>query len=353
MSDNATPLFIVSGNRSGDLDSLISSYVKAELIRRKAPAGEVYPIRYFSDNNWKLHRDAWFLMEQCGADPDRFVSIDVVPALSKGRDVNLYLTDHNTPEKELSGFRDCIVEIVDHHRVSDSLPENIRCRVENTGSSSTLLAEELLSEVENNPRFFPEKILKSLCEMLYFTIRMDTDHLTDREQYNLDKDHWVLGKLKHFVKKNDDFTALIQAKKDDFSSFSVEDFLEKDFKLWFLPSLTYGMSTIHGDIEKFFQLFGPTVDTAAPFMKKNKLDVLFLMHFVKAPILKRELTVICSEHCAFKDKLAEGIEDSGLFLKQKRGSREYFRYFQNNPHLSRKKIQPFINDLLINITEDD
>jgi len=353
MTDSQRPLIIVSGNRSGDLDSLISSYVKAELLRRAAPAAAVYPVRYFSENKWKLHRDARFLMEQCGADPGRFISVGEIPALSEGRKMSLYLTDHNQPERELSCFRDSIVEIIDHHRISSPLPDKIRSRVENTGSSSTLLAEELLCEMGNNSRFVPEEILISLIEMLYFTIRMDTDHLSDREQYNLDKDHRILGELKPFVKKDDDFTTLIQAKKEDFSSYSVDDFLEKDFKIWFLPTLSYGVSTIHGDIEVFFQLFGLTADKATTFMKKNNLDVLFLMHFAKAPILKRELTVICSENCTFRDKLAEDITNSGLFLGQERGALGYFRYFQKNPHLSRKKIQPLIHDLLTKITEDE
>ncbi|MBN2655478.1 MAG: DHH family phosphoesterase [Spirochaetales bacterium] len=352
MAKDSSPLILVSGNRSGDLDSLVTAYVKAELLRASGETGEIVLLRYFPEEKWKLHRDARFLLEQCGADPHRFTAAEDGAPAAIDRPVRIYLTDHNQPEKELEPFRDRIVGIADHHRVSRELPARASIRIENTGSCSTLLAEELLELLGKTPAPISKELAVSLCEMLYFTIRMDTDHLTDENQYNLEKDRSILKNLKEYVTKDEDFLLELQGEKEDFTGFTIEDYLEKDFKYWTGPALTYGMSTIHCEIDSFFHLFDRDAGAADSFIKNRKLDLLFLMHFNKEPILKRELTVICPESCPVRGELAYEIEASGYFVPIECKGRGYFRFFQKNPHLSRKRIQPILDDLLTKITEE-
>ncbi|MBB6481928.1 DHHA2 domain-containing protein [Spirochaeta isovalerica] len=347
------PLILISGNRSGDLDSLITSYVKAELLSAAGQRGEFAVLRYFPEEKWKLHRDARYLIEQCGGNPDIFTGADQAAAAAAHRPVKIYLTDHNQPEQEILPYSENIVEITDHHRISGNMPQKAVKRIENTGSCSTLLAEELFHALAEKPGLFSREKIISLSEMLYFTIRMDTDHLTDEKQYNLNKDRGILEKLKKNVKKEEGFLLELHNKKEDFSGFAIDDYLEKDYKFWTLPSLTYGMSTIHCDIDTFFELLKADQSAVGSFMKKRNLPVLFLMHFNKEPILKRELTVICQDPCPFREKLIDGLASSGLFIPRELPEKGLMRFYQKDPHFSRKKIQPFLDDLLIKLTEDN
>jgi inorganic pyrophosphatase/exopolyphosphatase len=346
-------IHFVSGNRSGDLDSLVSSYVLSVLLKEKnRNEDEIFPVRYFPEEKWKLHRDALFLFKECGAEVERFLFVnDAVNHLEKHRGSLLYLTDHNQPEEELSSFSSDIAEIWDHHVVSTPLPANAAIHIATTGSCSTLIAEKLLLLSKDPDTHLTPELICSLSEMLYFTIRMDTDHLTDKKQYDLDRDYSLLKQLKSLIGKDESFFEALKAKKYNFDDFSLEDHLERDYKFWSKKNYSYGISTIHLPVEDFFSLLSESPEQIDDFIKKRDLSILFLMHFNKEPILKRELTVICPGDTSFSQKVEKALKGSPLFEQIKKEER-VFRYFQKNPRLSRKKIQPVLDGLLSKIIEE-
>lgn len=347
-------MIIVSGNRSGDLDSLVTSYVKSEILRMTHPGEDIHPLIYFDESQWKLHRDAALLFDRTGADIARFLPVTELRKNNASVFPSIYLTDHNHLEYELEDFRSSIVEITDHHKILTPIPGKIKQRIDNTGSCSTLIGEELLEILEKKPSLLPEETLCSLAEMLYFTIRIDTEHLIAGGMYDLDRDRRCLKALKPYVKKEESFLIELQQAKEDTSGYTLTDYFSRDYKVWSMPSGAYGMSTIHAPVLPFLEILRKESSSIDSFMEKRKIDILFLMHFVKDPILKRELTVIPSERFPAIGELIETLNHSDLFspLKpEKDVQTSGFRYLQHDPHLSRKKIQPFLHGILNNLLE--
>lgn len=347
-------MIAVSGNRSGDLDSLVSSYVKSEILTRQYPNEEVRPLNYFDQSRWKIHRDAKLLFDSCGADRSRFLLASQLSDVSRKEELRIYLTDHNHPEKELQTFSSSIVEITDHHKIHAPIPPRVYQRISNTGSCSTLIAEELLELKRDDASRIPEDLFSSLAEMLYFTIRIDTEHLVDRKQYDLDRDGRALKALSPFVAKEDSFLEEIQEAKGDTDGYSLTDFLARDYKFWTTGNRAYGMSTIHAPLLPFYKQLQEESSSLLPFMESQKIDILFLMHFLKVPILKRELTVIPSQNFPETRELIDRLNHSDLYSPletEKTSDVPIFRYSQHDPHLSRKKIQPYLHGILINLLE--
>lgn len=340
-------MILVSGNRSGDLDSLITSYAACKLLRFKANEGEVYPLKYFADSQWKLHRDGLFLLESCGADVREFLDSADLPDLARRGISEILLTDHNRPEEELLPYRDLITSVTDHHEFKGSRNKAIHYTLDNTGSCSTLVAEELLK--------IGGKMDKSIAEMLYFTIRCDTDHLPETGHYNLARDRKALADLLPLVEKNESFLDELLAQRENFEGFTSIDYLERDFKTWRVNNHQYGISTIPLEPDSFFRMIDEEPSVPEDFMKKNDLSVLFLIHFLKKPILKRELTVLLSRSYSPIGNLMKGINLSGLFdepLEVSTSAGVFYRFHQKDPNLSRKIIQPLLNSLLEKSLED-
>lgn len=345
-------IHIVSGNRSGDLDSLVTSYVLSILIKQKEGSGkEIFPVRYFPEEKWRLHRETLFLFEACVSEVESFRFVKDAVNHLKDREGTIYLTDHNHPERELSPYSSNIAEIWDHHKVSNPLPINAVFHIAPTGSCSTLIAEKFLMMIEESKTDFSLELMRSIAEMLYFTIRMDTNHLTDTKQYDLKRDYRLLEQLKPLIAKDESFLKALDAMKNDFEGYSLEDHLERDFKFWTVKDLVYGISSMQYPVKDFFSLLSESPEQIAKFIKKRKLSILFLMHFSKEPILKRELSVICPGETNICQKIEKALIESPLF-ELIRNEDGVIRFFQKNPRLSRKKIQPVLDKLLSKIIED-
>lgn len=353
MTSNRPSVIFVSGNRSGDLDSLVTSYIRSQILSKENPDSEVYTILYFPEDKWKLHRDARFLFEQCNADLSHHIHIDDLHEKTTGGDTYIYLTDHNQPEPELKAYSESIVEIIDHHKVLTPIAPQIRQVIDHTGSCSTLIWEKWNSLIQARPDLFSREQIRSIAEMLYFTIRIDTDHLPDGEMYNLARDRKALAALKQMLGKSENFLEELSRAKNQMDDFSVEDHLSRDYKIWHLPRFAYGISSIQEEIDRFFNLLDSDPDSPERFIKNNDLNILFLMHFNKDPILKRELTVFDTVRCPFTEELVKEISSSSHFNRFDDAGKGYYRFAQSDPHLSRKKIQPLLSGILSKLTDKE
>lgn len=342
-------MIIVSGNRSGDLDSLVSSFTAAKLLEKTTLDKTVRVVNYFEPDDWKLHRDVSFLFRQCGFSINDFLPAGKLKDIIGNQPFEIVLTDHNSPEEELAPFKDKITAITDHHLLTGSPAPSVRLVLDNTGSCCTLVAEEFLQILADRPEVFSDREKTGMAEMLYFTIRMDTDHLVENRLYNLSRDRKVLVALKLFVGKNELFLETLKKEKENTEGFSAEDYLKRDGKFWKQAPLPYGICTITISPEEYFPLLEEFPGTIERFMKKNGIDLLFLMHFLKHPILKRELSVLSSESNSLLEDLVGSISRSGYFKERKNG--EHPCFVQRDPHLSRKKIQPILDEIIKNLLE--
>jgi inorganic pyrophosphatase/exopolyphosphatase len=211
--------------------------------------------------------------------------------------------DHNKPEKILLPYYKSIIEVIDHHKKSYEYDVDIPITIEKTGSCSTLIGEQFLKQSK-------KKINIDLAGLLYTTIKIDVDHLTNNPQYDLYKDKEILAKLFPYCQISDLFVREINIRKYNTGHFSLHDHLVKDFKHWFYDEICYGISTIHLDIKDFLEITNNSKNIIQNFISERNLDILFMMHLTKEPILKRELTIIFNDTFFYRKKLIQLIEIS-------------------------------------------
>jgi len=339
-------LILVSGNQSGDLDSLVCAYVKNELVAIRSKGTEkILSLFNFPRSRWHLRSEAEFLFQQNDLSLDKIIFKDELGSLDlkdlfDNHQLKIILVDHNQIEKELYPYKESIIEIVDHHRDCSEYPHNFRRTIVPTGSCATLIAEQFLEMLKNQPESLGDIKRRHLANLLYSTIRIDTDHLKDHSGYILQRDYKALEELRPYTDISGSFINKLTSIKYDLGQYSTEDLLYKDYKQWECNGIPYGFSTV------FFDSMSNSEKALEAFIKKENILILFLMHFLKEPILKREFTVAFSPSFQDKNELLKAISDSGLFKELSSHT-----YLQINPELSRKKIQPFIEKLLKELKE--
>jgi inorganic pyrophosphatase/exopolyphosphatase len=353
-------LIVVSGNQSGDLDSIISPIVKTALLRSENQQGtEIRCLLNFPREEWWLRPEADFLL---GDAPglmnsvvfrDEMESLDLI-SYSRKRALRIILIDHNHPEKELIPYSSFITEIIDHHKDTSPVNPRIKKTIQNAGSCSTLVAEQFLEKVNTDPDLFSKDKIRFLSKILYATIRIDTDHLTNETEYDLNQDRFILNQLKPYNDVDESFIGRLKDMKYDMSHYRISDHLSKDYKGWTSRNISYGISTVLIDINDLLNCRENLLNETSRFMKKTNIEILFLMHFTNNPIIKRELTVIFSHSFECKDEILRAIADSEYFeerIPTGISGLPFSFYAQVNPEYSRKKIQPFINNILMQLKD--
>ena len=128
----------------------------------------------------------------------------------------------------------------------------------------------------------------------------------------------------------------------------MEDYLRKDYKSWKWENISYGISSVHISIDSFTREH-LEINRINSFMKKKEIDILFMMHSLKRPILMRELSVFFSEKAVPYEDFIKRLKCSELFSQMTdvpvEGNNIYF-FSQLEPKLSRKKIQPYLEQLM-------
>lgn len=353
MSTEKRKLTLITGNSSGDLDSLISSYVLGALQpMNSCQGGKTKVLFHFPSDEWRLHPEAALLFNRCGSELENTLFLDELDDLNLKlmnleNKLNIILIDHNYPEMALREFNS-ITEIIDHHQILIPLDKSINCTIHNTGSCSTLVAEKLFSRLDKSENSISNSLKTELANLLYFTIRIDTDLLENGGQYDLKRDQTALEKLKNLISLDPSFLEELKTEKMNFSNFSMEDYLCKDYKSWKWENISYGISTVHISVDSFSREL-LQIKKINSFMKKKNIEILFMMHSLKRPILIRELSVFFSGKDIPNRGFLQNLKCSELFTEMTdvpiEGNNIYF-FSQLEPKLSRKKIQPYLEQLM-------
>ena len=348
-------MILVTGNQSGDLDNLVNSYVKFKILKHQLGDSEQIKILFnFPKNDFKLHREAIYLFKINDVDLNHIIFSGELNSLNlKELHINgnlqLILTDHNYPEDNLLSYMDCLCEVIDHHKVMKPINENVQTTIVNTGSCSSLIAVQFIDSIHSVKYKYTKEEIEKISRMLYYTIQMDIRHLSDNPNYNLDLDNRMLKTLSTYFKTDKKFIENLEKEKMNFGNFTAIDFLKKDYKSWTINNIPYGISSINQDIRQFYNSKDNYLNQIKSFISSQNLEILFMMHFIKKPILKRELTVTFSEDCRFKSEILKAIDNSHLFKSinfndDLETSVDFFE--QLNTDYSRKKIQPAIEQII-------
>lgn len=269
--------------------------------------------------------------------------------------INVFLVDHNEPsivwELKYPGLHLNVTGIIDHHvDVCKFMNADPRL-ISPTGSCSTLVIEHL-QNVSTCKHRLNEAINWLVYPLVLDTICFQRD--TDLDQVwgrniLLGKTDGTREELQAAAKP---LMTCIDASLVSDDQFKLSEVLYKDYKLYWGQGRLYGISTIRVDIDYFIeQLGGPSGFTKVllEFMNDEKIGVLCITVAVRDPATHQfyQQIGLISENPADCIGLKAELEAAGCILVLIPKYSPLMVFYQNNPKLSRKQIQPAMHKFML------
>ncbi|KAL2875919.1 Exopolyphosphatase [Colletotrichum sp. CLE4] len=233
----ASPLTLVVGNESADLDSLCSAVVYAYLRSHAAPHTLHIPISNLPRDDLKLRPEMTAALAHAKLKPSDLLTLDEIPKDLAAKDSRWVLVDHNALTGDLAKkYSSSVVGCVDHHADDHKVPQDTGAEprvVEKCGSCASLVVEycrsawEDLAKSENGDSDVDEH----LARLSLAAILIDTTNLKSKDK-TTDKDTSAVSFLEKFTSGRDAFFDEISAVKEDISSLGFRDVFRKDYKQW-------------------------------------------------------------------------------------------------------------------------
>lgn len=363
---------ICIGNEGMDLDSFVSSLIVGyaeDVIHVVNMRKEVFLSKGDLMYVLKLHKinpDDLIYLERplAGLSPEEkeigtYFLLGNEQIAMRQKKINMYLTDHNEPVREL---QHCEVSmVIDHHRLESKVETAKRIYIDvDVGSATTLVAKYLGKDLSrkhhciNDPKNKdPEKdtLCVSIAKLLLIPIIIDTKHLKRRTSI-FDYTEYKRLKKKANVKKKELKKLRKQIKKERLndSKYDTEIILQKDFKQYYHNNIVFGISTVKYSFRdwveregKRFKDYNPDEIGAQLYLKLNsfrkKLGLDFLLVGYKEGETRHFVII--------NFPLVERFAQENKFVKDEYKSLEFF----NAPvEVSRKIVAPKIRQFLNEIT---
>ncbi|EFQ32005.1 exopolyphosphatase [Colletotrichum graminicola M1.001] len=241
-SQRASPLTLVVGNESADLDSLCSAVVYAYLRTHAPPHTLHVPVSNLARDDLKLRTEMTAALAHARLAPEDLLTLDDLPADLAPRDTRWVLVDHNALTGDLAArFAGRVVGCVDHHADEGAVPRDTGDEprvVETCGSCSSLVVEhcrpaweEALADADARD---DADVDAHLAQLSLAAILIDTTNLKSKDK-TTDKDVAAVSFLERLAPAPYSRDALfdeISAVKEDISSLSFRDVFRKDYKQW-------------------------------------------------------------------------------------------------------------------------
>ncbi len=345
----ASTVHCVVGNESADLDSMASAVMHAYSRGSTNAQNDAafVPLINIPRADFKLRTEAVFLFNEAGVEPDLLLfadEVDLAKLHSEGR-LKLSLVDHNKPAAAHSKFESAVAEIVDHH-ADEGLYHDAALRViEPVGSTATLVAEAILDGHE-------DLLDEGATKLLLGTILLDTVNLDPEAKRVTPKDERVAAKLLALsgVDQQELFDA-VQSEKFNVSALDTADLLRKDYKEWQMGEYRIGISSVLLSVGDWLKKDPALSGALTTYAEARNLDLLLAMNAYAAPKFTRELVVYCPDQ-SLREKVLQFLEQSELQLQPIDAGdidESTALYFQGNPAISRKKLQPMLAEFLVKL----
>lgn len=332
------PYSLVSGNQSGDLDSVVSSVSYAYFAAKDDPSQCFVPLLNFRRSELSSRKDIELVFSQLQISKDSLFFVDDLAHLQPPQ--GLVLVDHNRPVHPLAQYT--VTGIIDHHE-DEKMFEDVTPRiVQRAGSCSTLVAKYWTGKGAS--------LDDELAKFLVAPLVIDTHDLQSRmEQVDVE----MAAKYAEFINPLEmtNWYTEIQEAKLDISGLSTREVLSKDYKQFELGVGTeeipkkVGISSIvkpyswltnqHKDFKHELELY----------VQEQKLDVLcFMTSFEFDGKFHREFGYVTTDEpskvlmrLALEKSLVEELQLSKI------GDQVYA---QLNVAASRKQVAPAIKRAL-------
>lgn len=341
-SPSHTMVHVVLGNQANDLDSIISSIVRAYHLSCTGEAHAIY-LSYMnmSRHELMLHKEAIYLFDNFGISVDDLCFLDdTIPleAIFSKNSLKLHLVDHNELAPNQKQFSSSVVEVIDHHHDTMKYPHLQQKTIQMVGSCCTLVAQMLPLD----------KLPKALAGLLLAPILLDTENLTSSSKTTA-LDRTIAETLIEHVSGQipNDYYERIKAKKKDISGLSPELLLLKDYKWHETTTLRYGMSTLTTAEGFWIEDQGNLQNLLQEFTRKRHLDFLILMMPYKAAGKKQRGIVLYSASNQILQALHGALSqmlntDWPAHLE----SHHVTIFYTSGTPLARKVLQPKIEEII-------
>ncbi|KAI5816966.1 hypothetical protein BZA77DRAFT_311456 [Pyronema omphalodes] len=353
---SSSPISIVLGNESADLDSLSSSLLYAYLHPQHP-----IPFLQIPRSDLSLRPEFTQLLQHLSLSPSDLLCSDDEPSYLSfpPENVNIHLVDHN--KLTVSELRDDkVTGIIDHHDDEGyHLGASPRI-IQKSGSCSSLVITNLCKS---------EEPPKEIAELAMAAILIDTSNLRQKMEA---ADHKaveilspVLTQVQAFDKNS--FYDSLQSAKQDVECLSLRDLLRKDYKEWIEPngkkigisSVVRGLEYLQGKMVGTCQQGGEQdafLATIKEWARERRLDAVAVMtaETGKDGKFRRELLLWAGREEGFVKKVMARSEELGL--KQwgegrldQEGKRYAWR--QEKTEMSRKQVAPLLRSCLREVGE--
>ncbi|HAK46023.1 MAG TPA: hypothetical protein DCO79_08920 [Spirochaeta sp.] len=335
---------IVMGNEAADLDSMASAVSYAWFLRLNEPGINAVPLINIPRADFKLRTEAVFLFNEAKVDIDSLIftdDLDLEQIQTEGR-LNLILIDHNKLAAEQSNLFDSVSEILDHHADEKNYPVSIKKDIRSVGSAATLVAERFLASS-------PDAVDLQLGSLLLGTILLDTVNLDPAAERVTDADSAAAAELITRTGRNqNELFNKLQFEKFNVSSLESYDLLRKDYKEWIMNTTKCGIASVLLSVDEWLKKDHALPEAFGRYLKERKLDVLLAMSAYTNPDFNRNLVVYVPDD-ANQKIVINFLEEADLGLElietEYPASDKLVFYSQGNLGISRKKLQPLLNQL--------
>lgn len=326
------PYRIVTGNQSGDLDSVVSSISYAYFAHLKNEP--VLPLLSFTRGELNARKDVALVLDRLDINKDSLLYADDLKKLDPE---GIILVDHNKPSDILSSFP--IVGIIDHHQDEKLFFEADPRIVQTAGSCSSLVAQYWMNQ--------GIQLDKDVVKLLLAPLVIDTRNLTSRVE-KVD----VEASKQYAEYVDPQFTSQwfhqIQDAKFDITGLTAEEILAKDYKLFEfgvgsdeIPKLV-GISSIVKPLSWLKKEYG-LENELHKYLKDHELDILVVMTAFEDDGFKREIGFVTSDEA---NQIILDLALKSLQTELDLHPIDRFTYSQLNTAASRKQVAPAIQRAL-------
>jgi len=336
-------LTLVMGNEAADLDSMASAVAYAWFLTLQNSETTVLPLINIPRDDFKLRTEAVYLFDEAGISIDNLLFIDDLDPVkeSGNKDIKMILIDHNTIAEPQKSLNDSVIEILDHHADDKNYPSTAKININPVGSTATIVAECFIKNQKN-------ALDISLGSLLLGTILLDTVNLDPKAGRVTNEDSGAAKEL-IAIASLDQQTLFdkLQFEKFNVSSLGSYDLLRKDYKEWQMGDVKCGIGSVLQPIEDWGKKDANLLKECDRYLKERKLDVLLAMNAFTNPGFNRQIVVYIPD-AALRNKTVEFLESSDLGLEKldievaDKSGGDF--YNQKNLGISRKKLQPILND---------
>lgn len=353
--DKKVAIHVVLGNESADLDSVVSSIVRAyHLYLESDKTGIILPYINMFREELMLRKDVIYLFQNLGITEASLFFIDDrigLDQLAEAHELNLHLVDHNQLNPDQEHLASRVIDIIDHHVDSGAYPALTRKIIKTIGSCTTLIANELFKTLPL------DTIPKAFAALILAPVLMDTDNLLSLEkttEADLDLAQALCLQIGDDLPA--DFYNRLRKEKSDISGIAERVLFFKDFKKFEAREkqshgtmISYGMSSMVSSKGFWTDSETRLREDFDSVLKNRGLNLhLLLMPYSEVKEDPRRKIVVysdCSQlTAAFHALLQLSPSLQSRLTLQDIHSDLYF--YTTEKFISRKELQPLIDSLL-------